>query len=117
MEYQQREERRTHKRYLSELTVHFKALGGDSAEHEGIVCNVSFGGAFLRAQDLLPVGSELRLLVNIVTPFGEERQIEAEAKVMWVSQNSGEWGMGLNFTKVSRHSQYALLACAYREGG
>jgi len=81
---------------------------------EGSVQNISRGGAFVRTDNPFAVGTSVHLKVKILTPFGDEREIEGEAKVVWVSQRRGDAGMGLTFTKIDRHSQYAMLACAYR---
>ena len=118
MSYQQWEDRRKYKRYSSDLQARFRKLDDDAAAlQEGQVLNVSRGGVFLRTQSPFPVGTEILLLVNIVTPLGEERELESHAKVMWSGQNPGEEGMGLCFTKIDRHTQFAMLACAYRGEG
>lgn len=112
------EERRRYKRYPSDLLVHVKDLDRDETEpREGGVANVSRGGVFIRTKNPFPAGMDLQLRIDVVTPFGEAQEIFAEAKVVWVSQSPGEEGMGLTFTKIDRHSQYALLACAYRGVG
>lgn len=114
-DYAQWDGRRKFKRYVSEMPVHYNRLGSQAPqEGDGNVLNISRGGVFIHTASPLPVGTELHMKVKIVTPFGEEQQVESEAKVMWVSARAGEEGMGLTFTKIDRHSQYAMLACAYR---
>ncbi len=115
MDYKQWDERRKFKRYLSEMPVRFSRLDAQDAEGgKGNVLNISRGGVFVHTSEPLPVGTELHMRIKIVTPFGDERDVESQAKVCWVSTRPGEEGMGLTFTKIDRHSQYAMLACAYR---
>ena len=115
MTYQQWKRRRQYKRYDSDLSVRFREFRDESAElREGGIRNVSRGGIFIRTKDPYPAGTELRLFVAVVTPFGETEELEAVGKVVWVTLRTGEEGMGVNFTKIGRHSQYAMLACAYR---
>ena len=33
---------------------------------------------------------------------------------MWKTEHPEEEGMGLSFTQIDRHTQYAMLAYAYR---
>ena len=115
MSYQEWEDRRKYKRYLSEMPVHFNRLGDTSAPvAEGDVQNISRGGVFVHTTTPLPVGTELQITVRVITPFGDAQEIESQGKVVWVSTRGGDEGMGLTFTKIDRHSQYAMLACAYR---
>ncbi|HUW56863.1 MAG TPA: PilZ domain-containing protein [Planctomycetota bacterium] len=118
MSYEQWEEKRKYKRYPSELIVRFVEVGKDgSEERQGSVGNVSRGGIYVRTQNPAQVGRDVELHIKVVTPFGEEQEIGAVAKVVWIGKDPGEEGMGLSFTKIDRHSQYALLACAYRGEG
>jgi len=118
MTYERWKERREYKLYDSDLSVRFREFRDESsALREGGIRNVSRGGIFIRTKEPYPVGTELRLLVNVVTPFGETEELEAVGKVIWVTLRGGEEGMGISFTKVGRHSQYAMLACAYRGEG
>jgi hypothetical protein len=115
MSYQEWEDKRRFKRYLAEMPAHFNRLGDASEpDSEGSVQNISRGGVFVQTPAPLPVGTDLHMTVRVITPFGDEQEIESQAKVVWVSTRSGEEGMGLTFTKIDRHSQYAMLACAYR---
>lgn len=115
MSYEQWEERRKYKRYPSDLTVSFTESGGNgSEEQQGTIRNVSRGGVFVYTSNPATVGRDLELCINVITPFGEKQVIKAQAKVVWIGKDSGDKGMGLSFTKIDRHSQYALLACAYR---
>ncbi len=115
MDFKQWDERRKFKRYLSEMPVHFNRLDAqDSEGGDGNVLNISRGGVFVHTTKPLPVGTDLHMKIRIVTPFGQEQAVESQAKVCWVSMRAGEEGMGLSFTKIDRHSQYAMLACAYR---
>ncbi len=114
MTYQEWEERRKFKRYLSDMTVMFARLDDELTNGTGVVVNISRGGVFVRTSKPLPVGSELHLRVGVVTPFGEQQEIPCEVRVVWTSTRPGEEGMGMIFTKIDRHSQYAMLACAYR---
>jgi len=115
MSYDKWEEKRKHKRFPSDLTVRFREARDEaSTEREGTILNVSPGGVFVRSKTPCTPGTELHLLVNVVTPFGEEQEVQADATVMWVSEKPDEEGMGLSFTKIDRHGQYAILACAYR---
>jgi uncharacterized protein (TIGR02266 family) len=115
MSHQQWDDRRKYKRYPSDLPVRFRDLRTAQTEPgEGLALNVSRGGIFIRTQTPLRPGTDIQLHVRIVTPFGEEQELEAEAKVVWANENPGEQGMGIAFTKIDRHSQYAMLACAFR---
>lgn len=115
MSYQQGQERRKYKRYPADLTARFKPLPEDAGDPlEGIVMKISRGGLFVRTEQPFRPGSELHLVVRIITPFGEEQDLEADAKVMWVNESGPDSGMGLSFTKIDRHTQYAMLACTYR---
>jgi len=115
MSLEQWEERRKYKRYPSDLPVRFRDLRTTQAEPgQGLALNVCRGGVFIRTQTPLRAGTDIQLHVRIVTPFGEEQELEAEAKVVWVNDRAGETGMGIAFTKIDRHSQYAMLACAFR---
>jgi Tfp pilus assembly protein PilZ len=114
MTYQEWEDRRKFKRYLSEMTAQFARLGDNSAGGAGTIVNISRGGLFVRTPDPLPVGSELAMRIGIITPFGEQQEIPCEARVVWTCTRPGEEGMGMMFTKIDRHGQYAMLACAYR---
>ena len=114
MDYQKWEERRKFKRYLSDLPAHFNRLGDAAAGGEGNILNISRGGVFVHTEKPLPVGTDIELKIRIVTPFGDQQEIAGEAKVAWVNTRPGDEGMGLTFTKLDRHSQYAMLACAYR---
>ena len=115
MNYQQWEERRKYKRYPSDLPVRFAEPGDEGCEeHRGKVTNVSRGGVFIRTNTPARLGLELELKIDIVTPFGEEQELKALGQVVWVNETCGEEGIGLDFIKIDRHSQYALLACAYR---
>ena len=115
MSYQQWEEKRKYKRYSSDLSVRFVELGKDDpGEQQGTIHNVSRGGVFIHTGSPVTVGRELELRINVVTPFGEEQEIKALAKVVWIGKDPDDRGIGLTFTKIDRHSQYALLACAYR---
>ncbi len=115
MSYQEWEDKRKYKRYQAEMPVRFYRIGDASAPGaEGNVQNISRGGVFVQTTTPLPVGTEIEMKIRVITPFGDEQEIDAEAKVMWVSTRGGEEGMGLSFTKIDRHSQYAMLACAYR---
>ena len=114
MSDQQWEDRRKFKRYFSELPVRFRKSGDESAPfQEGSVANVSRGGAYVSTKAPPPIGTELKVVVSILTPLGEQQEIECLARVVWVSARSGEEGIGLTFTKIDRHSQYAILASAY----
>ncbi|KPL04787.1 MAG: hypothetical protein AMK75_00590 [Planctomycetes bacterium SM23_65] len=118
MSYQQWEERRTYKRYPSDLPVRFAEPGGDQPEgRQGNVTNVSRGGVFIRTKTPALPGTVLELCIGVVTPFGEERELKVSAEVVWINEDLGEEGMGLRFTQIDRHSQYALLACTYRGEG
>ena len=118
MNYQQWEERRQYRRYPTNLPVRFVEAGKEEAEGcEGSVTNISRGGVFVRTKTPAAPGTELQLCIGVVTPFGEEQELKALATVVWLSEDSGEEGMGLTFTELDRHSQYALLACAYRGQG
>jgi uncharacterized protein (TIGR02266 family) len=114
MDYKNWEDRRKYKRYGSDLPAHYNRIGDLATEGDGHVLNVSRGGVFVGTDKPLPVGTTVEFKVKIVTPFGNEQVITSEAQVTWVSTRAGETGMGLNFTKIDRHSQYAMLACAYR---
>lgn len=115
MTYEDWEDKRKFKRYVSDLKAHFGRIGANGAEDgEGDVRNISRGGIFIHTEKPLPIGSEIKLKVTITSPFGEQQEVESEAKVVWISQRAGEEGMGLSFMKIDRHSQYALLASAYR---
>ena len=115
MSYQQREERRSYKRYPSDLPVRFAESGNEEAEgRRGNITNVSRDGVFIRTKTPAPPGTALELCIDVVTPFGEEQELKASAKVVWINEDVGEEGMGLRFTQIDRHSQYALLACTYR---
>ena len=114
MSYQEWEERRKFKRYLSDITVRFNRLSDGTDAGGGLVINISRGGVFVRTPHSVPVGTELKMTITVVTPFGEQQDIPSEVRVVWVCTRPGEEGMGLTFTKVDRHSQYAMLASAYR---
>ena len=115
MSLQQWEEKRKYKRYAADLPVRFGDLRSPQGETgEGLALNVCRGGIFIRTKAPLRPGTDIQLHVRITTPFGEEQTIDAEAKVMWASETASEPGMGVSFTKIDRHSQYAMLACAFR---
>ena len=114
MDYKSWEERRKFKRYLSDLPAHFNRIGNVAESADGQVVNISRGGIFVHTAKPLPVGTEIEIKIRITTPFGEEMDVPGVAKVVWVSTRPGDEGMGLTFTKIDRHSQYAMLACAYR---
>jgi hypothetical protein len=115
MSYQEWDDRRKYKRYMSEMPVRFNRIGETVAPGaEGNVLNISRGGVFVHTTTPLPVGTDLQMKVRVITPFGDAQEIESQAKVVWVTTRGGEEGMGLSFTKIDRHSQYAMLACAYR---
>jgi len=115
MTYEKWEERRQYKRYPSDLVARYHVLGeSEDRCQEGAILNIGRGGVFIATKSPLPAGTELHVWVKVVTPFGEEQELEAQAKVMWVSDRPDEEGMGLSFTQIDRHTQYAMLACAYR---
>ena len=117
MSYQQWEEKRKYKRYPANLSARFVESGKDLAEgSRGDITNVGRGGIFVRTNTPARLGTDLQLCINVVTPFGEKQELKASAQVVWINEDPGEEGMGLSFTKIDRHSQYALLACAYRGG-
>ena len=117
MTYDEWQEKRKFKRYDSDLTVRFSDMNNGAKLHEGAVENVSRGGVFISTKDVMPVGTMLKMIILAVDPFGEARKFEAEGRVQWTSTRPGEEGMGTSFTRIERHSQYALLACAYRGQG
>jgi c-di-GMP-binding flagellar brake protein YcgR len=115
MSYENWEEKRRHKRFDSDLPVRFRPSGEGAGDYvEGRILNVSLGGIFIRTSNLLPIGTMMQLLIRVTTPFGEEQDIEAAAKICWHGRQAGEEGLGLQFTQIERHAQYAILACAYR---
>jgi uncharacterized protein (TIGR02266 family) len=115
MSLNQWDEKRKFKRYASDLPVRFGDLHAPPGEaQEGMALNICRGGIFIKTKTPLRAGTDIQLYVRIVSPFGQEQTIEAEAKVMWASETAAEPGMGVSFTKIDRHSQYAMLACAFR---
>jgi uncharacterized protein (TIGR02266 family) len=115
MSLQQWEEKRKFKRYAADLPVSFGDLRNPGSQSlEGLALNICRGGSFIRTKTPLRPGTDIQLHIRIMTPFGQEQTLEAEAKVMWVRETASETGMGVSFTKIDRHSQYAMLACAFR---
>jgi len=118
MSYQDWKEKRQYKRYASDLPVRYRELNGsEGAFAEGTILNISRGGVFVATKSPPAAGTEIEIVMNVKTPFGEEREMQARAKVMWSSDRKDEEGMGLSFTDIDRHTQYAMLACAYRGEG
>ncbi len=116
MSYQKWEDRRQYKRYPTSLSARFRKLdNGEIAYSKGIVLNVSLGGIFIGAENLMPTGTIVEVVMKVLSPFGEVREVTAEGKIVWVSDNSDEAGMGICFTNIERHTQYALLASAHRD--
>ena len=118
MTYDEWREKRQYKRYPSDLKVKYQVVGdADGQVQEATILNISRGGVFVATKSPLAVGTEIKIQVTIVTPFGEEQELRAQAKVMWQNDRPEEEGMGLSFTEIDRHTQYAMLACAYRGEG
>jgi len=118
MSYDQWKEKRQYKRYPSDLHARYRKVDEpDGAFEEGAILNISRGGVFIATKSPLPQGADVTIHMKVKTPFGEERELEAEARVMWSSDREDEEGMGLSFTKIDRHTQYAMLASAYRGEG
>lgn len=115
MSLEQWDEKRKFKRYAADLPVRFGDIRSPQGPSgEGLALNISRGGIFIHTKTPLRPGTDIQLHIRITTPFGEEQTIEAEAKVMWATETASEPGMGVSFTKIDRHSQYAMLASAFR---
>ena len=116
MSYETWEERRVYKRYPTDLPVRFRWMN-DTEEpyNKGVVKNVSLNGMFVQTENVGSTGTVLELLINVITPFGEVSEIVAEGKITWTGNKPGESGMGLCFTRIDRHAQYALLASAHHD--
>ena len=115
MSLDQWDEKRKFKRYVADLPVRFGDLRTPQAETcEGLALNVCRDGIFIKTKTPLRPGTDIQLHIRIITPFGEEQTLDAEAKVMWANETAAEPGMGVSFTKIDRHSKYAMLACAFR---
>ena len=114
MSYEKWEEKRRHKRRSSNLKVRFRSLRDPAARYaEGSITNVSGGGLFVGTSRPLTVGDDVHLIIDVVTPFGEDEQIDVDARVIWVKHRMNDEGMGLQFTRIEQRSKYAILACAH----
>ena len=118
MSYSEWEEKRRHKRYPSDLRARFRLVdeAGETFE-EGPILNISRGGLFVHTKLDYTLGAAVEVHVTVTTPFGEERELVVEGKIMWLCGQEDEEGIGINFTKIDRHTQYALMACSYRGEG
>ena len=115
MSHEEWEEKRRHKRRPSDLKVRFRSLRDPAARYaEGVITNVSGGGLFVGTSRPLTVGDDVHLIIDVVTPLGENEQIDIDARVIWVKHKTNDEGMGLQFTRIERHSKYTILACAHR---
>ena len=68
------------------------------------VTNVSRTGAFIKRDDLLPVGTEVNLRFTVI--MGEIETVEGVGRVVRVQEDPR--GVGVVFTKVSQYSQHLL---------
>jgi uncharacterized protein (TIGR02266 family) len=72
---------------------------------KGYVTNLSYGGAFLATQEVVPVGSTVQLWITLPWQVG---QVDVEAKVVWRraeaerSEGNPSAGMGLEFVALER---------------
>ena len=114
MSFQEWDEKRCQKRYGSDLKARFRSRKDPAGYAEGTITNINGGGLFLYTPEPLKVGTEVQLHIDIVTPFGESEEIDAQARVIWVNHKKDEEGMGLQFVDIDPHSKYAILACAHR---
>lgn len=68
------------------------------------VTNVSRTGAFIKRDDLLPVGTEVNLRFTVI--MGDLETIEGVGRVVRVQEDPR--GVGVVFTQISRYSQHLL---------
>lgn len=85
------------------LTINKEFESFDSFVDE-YVTNVSRTGAFIKRDDLLPVGTEVNLRFTVI--MGDLETIEGVGRVVRVQEDPR--GVGVVFTKVSQYSQTLL---------
>lgn len=68
------------------------------------VTNVSRTGAFIKRDDLLPVGTEVNLRFTVI--MGDLETIEGVGRVVRVQEDPR--GVGVVFTQISQYSQHLL---------
>ena len=85
------------------LTINKEFESFDSFVDE-YVTNVSRTGAFIKRDDLLPVGTEVNLRFTVI--MGNLETIEGIGRVVRVQEDPR--GVGVVFTEVSQYSQHLL---------
>ena len=116
MSYEKWEEKRQCKRYPTDLSVRFRQTNdAEGSYSKGLVLNASLGGMFVQTENAGPTGTVLELVINVLSPFGEVHEVAAGGEIAWITDEPGECGMGINFTNIDRHAQYAILASAHRD--
>jgi uncharacterized protein (TIGR02266 family) len=78
--------------------------------------NVSFGGCFIRTNDVLPVGTEVALRFTVI--LDDFETIEGEGEVVRVVQPGGAEpaGVGVVFTSLTEASRNVLARLFLRRG-
>ena len=113
-------ERRRHKRVKVKIPVPFLIAGGSTA-HNGVIVNLSFGGAFIRAALMVETGQKVLIQLNELADAPSIRgtvserdghAVDAGGVVRWAE---GSVGFGVEFIELAReHLQYlhSILASA-----
>ncbi len=81
----QQTERRLHRRYPITLQIEYRALGGATSQYRcglGKTVNVSSGGVLFEADDTLPAGGRIKILMDWPVRLDDECPLRL---VMWGS--------------------------------
>ncbi len=86
------------------------AYAHDSTRFRSNSVDLSRGGLFLGAEELLPIDSEFKLVFKLPN---REEPLRAVARVAWVREEPGEAedeprGFGVEFIKISRQDRAAI---------
>src|SRR5256885_12725079 len=101
-----------HKPRQKRVTIN-KEFGSLEAFIEEYVANISQTGAFVKTSDPPPVGTEIDLKFTVI--MDDIETIEGVGKVVRVQDDPP--GMGVVFTRISRHSQQLLERLLTRGAG
>lgn len=106
------EERRNHERIETHIATRLwlaEQYRGKEIEFEGFatVCDLAIGGAFVRADYLLPIGFPMNLDIMI----SDEEILSCRGEIVHTisEHESFETGMGLMFTQVDTENRERLL--------
>jgi len=85
------------------VTINKEFESFDAFVHE-YVTNVSRSGVFIRSREPLPVGTEVNLTFTVI--MDDVETIEGAGQVVRVEEDPP--GMGVAFTKLTKHSEDLL---------